>query len=131
MADLEQSLTGKWIGRYTYDMGGPVCSFDAWLDDRGGTLTGETVEPNTFEDTAGDTLMAALAGDRTGQAVSFTKKYTDLDIERVAYAGEIDLAFRRITGTWHIIGQSWFRGKFSMSRAPMVGRARIREMEAT
>lgn len=113
------SLSGSWTGRYDYDniaFGTPV-SFDAVLTETGGTLRGETVEPNTFRDEATDTLLAVLSGTRNGSSVRLVKTYTDFeDDDHPTYEGQVNATATRITGRWHFPGTPGVKGTFLLAR---------------
>lgn len=71
------SLTGVWSGKHTYARIGRPTACNATIVDQAGSLTGETIEPNTFLDAPTQTLMAGLIGTRDGQDVAFRKTYSD------------------------------------------------------
>jgi len=113
------SLTGSWTGRYDYanPADGEPVAFDAVLTQTGATLRGETVETNTFCDSAGDTLMAVLSGTRRGGSVRFLKTYTDFDTNsRPSYEGEVNATATRITGRWYFADAPHVHGTFLMAR---------------
>ncbi len=132
--DTAGGLTGAWSGYYSYDgaFGGPV-AFNAWIDDTGGALKGETVEPNSFARVPSETLMAGISGTRDGLSVRFDKTYSDVDQEPITYDGSANAAFSRITGQWTITGLYPTTGTFLMVREAGRSRARKKqsEVEAT
>jgi hypothetical protein len=120
-----QSLTGRWIGRYDYDGGGPVVSFEARLVERGGALWGETVEPNTFRPDLGAELAAVLMGEREGAEVRFVKTYTGFNEgDRPRYSGHANAALTRIAGIWRI---RLMTGRFVMVRDEPASRAKAKQ----
>ena len=133
MGERPKGVNGAWTGYYTYGGWSPVrCPFNAWLIEEAGAVTGETIEPNTFTYTSvtTDELMAALSGHRSGSDIGFIKTYTDLEIERIAYDGQVDAGFKRIEGTWRILNSGIF-GDFVMIREPLSKKSQARAMEAT
>lgn len=122
-------LTGAWSGRYDYDSHGPGAAFSLWLNDDAGVLSGETMEPNSFASDAGDTLMAAISGGRTGLDVAFTKSYSDVREPPIAYEGMADPDLNRVTGRWHFPSVPWIRGSFMMVRDRRATRSRTRSAE--
>jgi hypothetical protein len=114
-----ESLSGSWTDRFDYDnivLGTPV-SFDAVLIQTGSTLRGEIVEPNTFRAEPTDTLLAVLAGTRSGSAVQFTKTYTDFeDPDHPHYHGQVNATATRITGRWHFPSMPGVKGTFLLAR---------------
>jgi hypothetical protein len=120
------TLSGSWTGRYDYAdpaHGDPV-AFDTVLTQTGTILRGETIEPNTFCDNAGDTLMAVLTGTRRGSHVRFKKTYTDFESDAdPAYYGQVNGTATRITGRWHFPDAPHVHGTFLMART---GQAAVR-----
>lgn len=114
-----ESLSGSWTGRFDYDniiLGTPV-SFDAVLIQTGSTLRGEVVEPNTFRAEATDTLLAVLAGTRSGSAVQLVKTYTDFEgSDHPHYDGQVNATATRITGRWHFPNMPGVKGTFLLAR---------------
>ncbi len=113
------SLSGSWTGRFDYDnvaYGAPV-SFDAVLTETDGALRGEVVEPNTFRLEATDTLLAVLAGTRSGTSVTFVKTYTDFEeTDHPTYEGQINATATRITGRWFFPKMPGVKGTFLLAR---------------
>ncbi len=116
------------MGKYAYGLTGQrnPTAFNAILEEAGGGLTGETIEPNTFRPDAGDTLVAGLTGSRDGSEVFLVKTYSDFRGERLHYHGTADRALKRITGTWHFPSRPQIRGTFVMVRQ---GRATARSRQ--
>lgn len=116
----ERSLSGSWTGRYDYanPLHGLPVPFDAILTETGGTLRGETIEPNTFRDEATDTLMAVIAGSVRGGLVRFVKTYTDFeDHDHPHYEGQVNQTATRISGQWYFPSAPFMRGTFLLARA--------------
>ena len=108
-------LSGLWLGSYAYPAGtGPATPFMAKLEDAGGSLTGETVEPN-WVGALSDTLEALIRGSRHGSAVDFTKTYDGAsDCARsIDYVGRLSGDGNTITGVWSMDGLD---GTFEMYR---------------
>lgn len=113
MAD--PNLSGLWLGSFSYPGGeGPTTPFMAKIVDAGGSLSGETVEPNTVSFTSG-TLEAVIAGTRDGAAVDFTKTYDGASdcAHSVDYVGRLSDDGNRVTGVWSMAGLD---GTFEMYR---------------
>lgn len=112
-------LTGTWSGTYIYGVakgGAASVAFFADLAFEGAKLTGSIIEPNTFGDEDEGELKATLVGsiDDAG-VVRFTKTYDGSAGVRhvVDYVGRLDVAAKRIEGTWTTSGGS---GRFVMLR---------------
>lgn len=114
--DGARGLSGAWSGRYDYGGAGDAVAFNAWLDDSGGALSGESVEPNSFARIPSDTLMAGLTGQRDGMQVRFTKRYSDIDQPPILYQGIVGARFDRIDGRWHFPDMAGLSGRFLMVR---------------
>ncbi|MEM7710822.1 MAG: hypothetical protein AAF264_08760 [Pseudomonadota bacterium] len=116
---MSEDLTGQWIGRYAYALGGAAVPFEAELIHWGGALEGRTVEPNTFRTGAGPELTADIAGSVDGGFVAFTKRYRDRPGEgRPTYEGRLLLNGLRIEGLWRLARPDWLTGSFTMVRTP-------------
>lgn len=110
-----ENLTGVWQGLYSYPFGASV-SFVATLIDSGGSLSGSTHEPCSFD--SGRTMYAMLEGTREGRAVSFLKTYQNAGPRYgsvVRYRGALSGDATEIEGRWTI----WkiLSGKFLMIRS--------------
>jgi hypothetical protein len=116
-----KDLTGRWLGRYDYAHGGEGVSFEADLVEDAGSLTGETVEPNTFQRGMGAELHAALAGSRTGTSVAFVKTYVGFGQGADPhYTGALDQALTRMVGDWAFpMEPGGWSGRFVMIRKPL------------
>lgn len=110
------NLSGLWEGQYKYPNSwqSPV-SFDADISDGGGTFSGIISEPNTFDAEAGHLLTAAMAGQVSGDKVSFTKTYVGEGRAHhsVTYEGLLSDKGNRVTGHWTA---GFMKGRFEMNR---------------
>ena len=109
------SLSGLWLGSFSYPQGqGATTPFMAKIEDRDGSLTGETVEPNIMSFT-GDTLEAFLAGSHSSAAVDFTKTYDGAGdaAHSVDYVGRLSADGNSVSGVWSLA--DW-DGTFEMHR---------------
>lgn len=97
-------LTGFWYGLYWYGAGGGETSFNAYIADTAGSLSGTTLEARTgFPHAVDDELSASLEGAREGGHVRFRKVYdpaVGVHSYPIIYAGEVDPAFLLIEGQW-------------------------------
>jgi hypothetical protein len=126
-------LTGQWIGRFSYDqahLGNPV-AFEVTLREIGGSLTGESTEPNTFRPEPLTALRATITGWREGGNVGWRKTYGDfVQGDSPAYSGVVNAAETRIIGTWSFPRHPGMTGSFSMHRAPGASARRKAKMSA-
>lgn len=109
----DPGLTGAWRGTYAYSDGRPGVPFDWVLTESDGTLSGISVEDNTF-DARGGTQSAMLAGTRRGDAFRLTKTYDGRAgaSHGVVYEGRIEGEVVR--GTWHIASEPRVNGPFTL-----------------
>lgn len=113
MATDAENLTGVWQGLYTYPSGRSV-SFVATLIDSGGSLSGSTHEPCSYQSR---TVFALLEGTREGHTISFLKTYQNTGptyTEVVRYRGALNSDATEIEGRWTI--QRELSGQFLMVR---------------
>lgn len=114
----EETISGRWAGRYDYDNGDQPVPFEAVLEEFAGTLSGEITEPNTFRQDMGAHLAAMIVGTRTGFEVSFCKTYDGFEQGGdPVYKGMLNTALTRIDGTWRFPNEPWLQGRFMMVRA--------------
>lgn len=109
------NLSGLWLGSFSYPGGiGPTTPFMAKLVDQSGSLSGETVEPNTMG-LAAETLEAFLVGTREGASVDFTKTYDGAAdaAHSIDYVGQVSGDGNKIAGVWSMDGLD---GSFEMYR---------------
>jgi hypothetical protein len=112
------SLTGAWGGAYTYPAwyGHDPVPFNARFEDLGGSVTGESDEPNTFADPRAARLFAVWTGTRQALLVSLFKRMdgTGGAKHTILYEGDVRADFMRIDGEWTIPGV--WSGGFFMER---------------
>lgn len=90
--------------------------FSAHLTDVLGTITGSTLEPNTFAHPGLIELSADISGSRGELTVQWNKLYhpaPGVHREPVFYTGTIDPKFTMIDGEWKIQGM---KGRFILAR---------------
>ena len=115
---MTMDVSGFWTGEYSYDaVNGVSVSFQAELSLLGAILSGNTTEQNTFDEQAGQILIAELFGKVSGQDISFTKTYSNSPMgkDKVLYKGVVSNDGKSITGTWTIAGM--WNGSFKMTKA--------------
>jgi hypothetical protein len=112
------NLSGFWTGVYDYPVTHrePV-PFNAVIEDVGGALSGEIVEPNTFSQAKERELFANISGTRQGTAVHFIKTYERVPRggHSLVYQGTLDGTGTRIDGTWR--AHAGWSGPFVMNRS--------------
>ncbi len=109
------NLSGLWLGSFSYPAGeGPTTPFMAKIVDHDGSLSGETVEPNTVGP-GSETLEAFIAGTRDGASVDFTKTYDGASdaAHAVDYVGRLSADGNTISGVWSLEDMD---GTFEMHR---------------
>lgn len=114
-------LSGDWTGVFDYGLEGrDAVPFTATLMDVGGVVWGETQEPNTFAQDAGDELTAEVSGTRSRLEVHFRKAYLGSPKggrDPIHYTGHISAGGKRIEGQWRInVPGVPFGGPFVMTR---------------
>ena len=114
-------LSGDWTGVFDYGLEGrDAVPFTATLMDVGGVVWGETQEPNTFAQDAGDELIAEVSGTRSRMEVHFRKAYLGSPKggrDPIHYTGHISAGGKRIEGQWRInVPGVPFGGPFVMTR---------------
>lgn len=118
MGHSDNSLSGRWTGRYDYGGTAAPVPFEVVLEDSDGTLSGEITEPNTFRRDMGTYLAALLLGERAGFDVSFCKTYDGFDQgDDPVYEGALNAAMSRIDGVWRFPSDPKWCGRFMMVRA--------------
>ena len=108
--------TGGGAGGYWYGTGSPV-PFSAHIIDSLGSITGTTLEPNTFAHPGLIELSADIAGTRGELSVRFNKLYhpaPGAHREPIFYAGTVDSNFTMIDGDWRL--SNGFSGRFVLVR---------------
>ncbi len=112
-----RDVTGQWEGIFNYPRGMAPNGFAAELVETAGAITGETHERSDAGADGGDTLTAAVEGERIGSAVRFTKRYhAPTGVHAVRYDGTLSPEGDEITGEWTIPGV--WSGSFIMVRQP-------------
>ncbi len=100
----DSDLTGLWSGEYwCHDGSGKPVPFSAHLVDSLGTITGTTLEPNTFAHPGLIELSADINGTRGELSVRFTKLYhpaPGCHRDPLFYSGTVDPNFTMIDGEW-------------------------------
>lgn len=127
----DSDLTGLWSGEYWYGTGNPV-PFSAHIIDSLGTLTGTTLEPNTFAHPGLIELSADISGTRGELSVRFNKLYhpaPGVHREPIVYTGAVDSKFTMIDGEWRV--SRGFSGRFVLVRVSRGAQAEevVREVE--
>lgn len=111
-------VSGFWTGEYSYDaMTGVSVTFQAELSQLGAILSGNTTEQNTFDEQAGQILVAELFGKVSGHNISFTKTYSNSPMgkDKVMYKGVVSTDGKMVSGSWNI-SHIW-NGSFKMTKA--------------
>lgn len=112
----DSDLTGLWSGEYWYGTGSPV-PFSAHIIDSLGSITGTTLEPNTFAHPGLIELSADILGTRGELSVRFNKLYhpaPGVHLDPIFYAGTVDSNFTMIDGDWRFA--NGFSGRFVLVR---------------
>jgi hypothetical protein len=128
----DSDLTGLWSGEYWYvGLGMAPVPFSAHLVDMGGTITGTTLEPNTFAHPGLIELSADISGSRGELTVQWNKLYhpaPGVHRDPIFYSGTIDPKFTMIDGDWRIQGLA---GRFVLARISRGAKAeaKARELE--
>ncbi|AUC98695.1 hypothetical protein CWS35_33955 [Bradyrhizobium sp. SK17] len=114
---MTDNLTGVWDGSYVQPGAGMV-TFLATLIDAGGSLGGSVTEPCVMPGCPHSIHNASLAGQRSGSAVSFVKRYEPpgYGYDTVHYEGTVNADATEIDGRWSIRGTA-FSGNFLMVRS--------------
>lgn len=112
-------LTGFWTGVFdASDSSFEATPFHAFLQEAGGRLGGETIEPNTMSPERIAELFASLEGWREGPEIAFVKTYEDAmgAGHSVRYEGAVDASGGKIEGVWTQGGAAGRSGPFVMNR---------------
>ncbi len=112
---MTESLTGVWDGSFTQP-GVGIVTFLATLVESGGALGGSVTEPCAMPSCPLDSHNAWIAGYRSGNAVSFVKRYElpGYGYDSVVYEGSVNSEATEIDGRWRLPGVS---GPFLMVRS--------------
>ena len=128
--DSEGNLTGYWSGSFSYAGGDGPTPFSAHISDISGSISGTTLEPNTFARGPLTELGADIMGAANGATISFVKRYhrgPGVHRHPIYYSGTADAKFTRIEGTWRF--NDGFSGTFVMVRASGGAKAEARVRE--
>ena len=125
---MTDNLTGVWDGTYTQP-GVGIVTFLATLIETGGALGGSITEPCMMPACPISTHNASIAGQRSGSAVSFVKRYQPpgYGYDTVTYEGTVNAEATEIDGRWKLPGAS---GTFLMVRAARPAEAVTTDVQA-
>jgi hypothetical protein len=126
----DSDLTGLWSGEYWYAGVSFPTPFTAHIIDTAGSISGTTLEPNTFANPGLSELSADIDGARGALSVRFTKLYhraPGVHQMPVFYAGVVDEKFTMIDGDWTFHKPSEVTGRFVLVR---VSRGSVAAAEA-
>ncbi|MBR1144428.1 hypothetical protein [Bradyrhizobium sp. AUGA SZCCT0431] len=114
---MTNDLTGVWDGTYIQPSVGMV-TFLTTLIDSGGALGGSVTEPCMTSGCPVSTHNASIAGQRSGSAVSFIKRYEPpgYGYNKVFYEGAVNADATEISGRWRLPGAT-LSGTFLMVRS--------------
>lgn len=112
---MSDDLSGVWDGSYIQPGTGMV-TFTATLVETHGALSGDVTEPCSNPNCPLRTHTSSIAGQRSGSAVTFVKRYEPpgYGFDTVHYEGTLNAESTEIDGRWRLPGQS---GAFLMIRA--------------
>jgi hypothetical protein len=124
---MTDSLTGVWDGTFVQAQVGMV-TFLATLIESGGALTGNVTEPCTVPGCPISTHNASIAGHRSGNTVSFVKRYEPPGhgYNTVSYEGLVNAEATEIDGRWKLPG-TMASGTFLMVRSGKPAEAVVAE----
>lgn len=129
MSKKSRSLTGAWSGYYAYPHPfGPTTPFLARLDDEGGRLGGETLEPARFG--GAGPRPASISGSTHAGMVDFTKTYANPSFgysSPIDYVGRVSEDGKSITGVWSLPHEN---GTFEMHRGDVSEKEAEQQTEA-
>jgi hypothetical protein len=115
----EGDLTGLWSGEFWFLDHGTPTPFSAHLVDTAGSVTGTTLEPNTFAHPGLIELGADFCGARGQLTVRLTKLYhpaPGVHREPIFYSGTVDPDFTMMDGEWAVGTSCSFVGRFVLVR---------------
>ncbi|MEH2525925.1 MULTISPECIES: hypothetical protein [unclassified Bradyrhizobium] len=112
---MSENLTGVWDGTFVQQQVG-IVTFLVTLIESGGALAGNVTEPCMTPGCPLSTHSASIAGHRSGNAVSFIKRYEPPGhgYDTVFYEGLVNAEATEIDGRWKLPGLS---GTFLMVRS--------------
>ncbi|WP_375313151.1 hypothetical protein WHZ77_07860 [Bradyrhizobium sp. A5] len=125
---MSEDLSGVWDGTYLQPGTGMV-TFTATLVESNGALSGDVTEPCSNPRCPLRTHTASITGHRSGNAVSFVKRYEPpgFGFDTVHYDGEVNGDATEIDGRWRLAHES---GSFLMIRATKPAQAVVTEDRA-
>ena len=123
-----QGISGLWSGKYWYSKScmqiPSTVAFSAHLLEEAESISGKTLEPNTFVLSEFSELAAEIDGKRSGKQIAFDKHYSEipgLSDYDVCYSGMIEEDDSRMSGTWKIKTESiLLDGGFELVRVSTV-----------
>ena len=124
---MTDDLTGVWDGTYIQPSVGMV-TFLATLIETGGSLGGSVTEPCMTPSCPVSTHNASIAGQRSGSAVSFVKRYEPpgYGYDKVFYEGAVNADATEVSGRWRLPGVN-LSGTFLMVRSTKTAEAVVTE----
>ena len=127
---MTNDLTGVWDGTYIQPSVGMV-TFLVTLIDSGGALGGSVTEPCIRPGCPMSSHNASIAGQHSGNAVSFVKTYEPpgYGYDKVFYEGAVNADATEISGRWRLPGIN-LSGTFLMVRATRTAEAVVTEEQA-
>ena len=127
---MTNDLTGVWDGTYIQPSVGMV-TFLTTLIDSGGALGGSVTEPCMTSGCPASTHNASIAGQRSGSAVSFVKRYEPpgYGYDKVFYEGAVNADATEISGRWRLPGGT-LSGTFLMVRSTNTAQSAVTEERA-
>jgi hypothetical protein len=112
---MTDNLTGVWDGTFVQPQVG-IVTFLATLIESGGALEGNVTEPCMTPSCPLSIHKASIAGHRSGNSVSFVKRYEPpgYGYDKVTYEGLVNADATEIDGRWRLPG---LPGTFLMVRS--------------
>ena len=125
---MTHDLTGVWDGTFVQPQVG-IVTFLATLIESGGALAGNVTEPCMTPSCPLSIHKASIAGHRSGNSVSFVKRYEPpgYGYDKVTYEGLVNADATEIDGRWRLPGGS---GTFLMVRSTKPAEAVATEEQA-
>jgi hypothetical protein len=125
---MTDNLTGVWDGTFVQPQVG-IVTFLATLIESGGALGGNVTEPCMTPSCPLSIHKASIAGHRSGNSVSFVKRYEPpgYGYDKVTYEGLVNADATEIDGRWRLPGLS---GTFLMVRSTKPAEAVATEEQA-
>ena len=120
---MTDNLTGVWDGTFVQP-GVGVVTFLATLIESGSALGGNVTEPCIEPGCPLSTHNASIAGQRSGSAVSFVKRYepSGYGYDAVIYQGVVNADATEIHGRWALLGIA-LSGTFLMVRSTKIAQS--------